>query len=380
MSVYLSLGRDKTGGFQHINDQKSGRVKLTCPFCSCPLIAVKGRVKQSHFRHDGETCNESLTQLPTIPAWDHFHLNYPLEVIEILKDGYKPECQYPTVYKPQKKSFMRYGHHIKDQLLELDSFTGNTVFSKVSKIILGIMPLLSFENWMRETLKNRIAELQHDVDQGNKHRAWLEIEASRQQAILSASLYLFEFTLEDKIVVHKIGRTTRSAIDRLKETAADLAKATGKKVVKSEVLRFANNCGHVEKYALHRYSNFALVIGSHTEYLAIDAKKLKALKAEFTKLSNNFQPFEKAEKFIVTGRWKYEEKRLAASKRGITLTLREHGKFGRPKGTVLDKHDFLVKHSDIVEALERGCSINEVAKLTDKGRSTVKRVKAALEN
>ncbi|KAB1189467.1 GIY-YIG nuclease family protein, partial [Photobacterium damselae subsp. damselae] len=34
-----------------------------------------------HFRHDGETCNESLNEIPQIPAWHHFHLNYPVKVI-----------------------------------------------------------------------------------------------------------------------------------------------------------------------------------------------------------------------------------------------------------------------------------------------------------
>lgn len=72
-----------------------------------------------------------------------------------------------------------------------------------------------------------------------------------------------------------------------------------------------------------------------------------------TKLTNNLEPFNKVERFIVSGRWKYEEKRLAASKRGIELTQRESGKFGRPKGTTVSTDDFLVKHSDIVTSLER---------------------------
>ncbi|HFQ5066053.1 TPA: hypothetical protein ACGUVR_004652 [Vibrio vulnificus] len=88
--------------------------------------------------------------------------------------------------------------------------------------------------------------------------------------------------------------------------------------------------------------------------------------------------FLQAERFIVTGRWKYEEKRLAASKRGIEITQRESGKFGRPKGTTVSTDDYLVKHSDIVTSLERDRSINQTAEFTAKGRSTVKRVKAAM--
>ncbi|MDC5711139.1 helix-turn-helix domain-containing protein [Vibrio europaeus] len=37
-----------------------------------------------------------------------------------------------------------------------------------------------------------------------------------------------------------------------------------------------------------------------------------------------------------------------------------------------------MKHSDIVTCLERGHSINQTVEFTGKGRSTVKRVKAAM--
>lgn len=106
---------------------------------------------------------------------------------------------------------------------------------------------------------------------------------------------------------------------------------------------------------------------------------MKRLKAEFTKLTNNIEPFNKAERFIATGRWKYEKKRLAASKRGIKLTQRENGKFGRPKGSITSADDFLKKHSDIVTCIEQGHSINQTAEFTGKGRSTVKRVKSIMK-
>lgn len=247
-----------------------------------------------------------------------------------------------------------------------------------AKIILGTLPLQGFSKWMRNTLQLRVLALREAIEQGTLHRAWLEIEAHRQQAILKASLYMFEYQLEDNSVIHKVGRTSREPEQRLKETILDLEKATGKAVVKSTVLRKVANCGHVEKYVFHRYNNQLANIGLHTEYLILDAKSLKRLKAEFTTLTNTPEPFNKAERFIVTGRWKYEEKRIAASKRGIELTQRESGKFGRPKGSTVSTDDFLTKHSDVVTSLERGRSINQTVEFTGKGRSTVKRVKAAL--
>lgn len=266
----------------------------------------------------------------------------------------------------------------KKELFNRDDWTGNFTFSDTARTILCSLPLSAFSQWMRNTLQIRVHTLREAIEQGTKHRAWLEIEAHRQQSILTSSFYLFEYQLADNTVIHKVGRTSRAPEQRLKETVLDLEKAAGKAVVKSTVLRKTANCGHVEKYVFHRYNNLLANIGSHTEYLELDAKSLKQLKAEFTKLSNNLSPFNKAERFIVTGRWKYEEKRLAASKRGIELTQRERGKFGRPKGSTVNTDDFLIKHSDIVISLERGHSINQTAEFTGKGRSTVKRVKAAM--
>ncbi len=379
MSVYLSLGKDKQGNFHHIDSQKSGKGDLVCPFCYCPLIAVKSKIKADHFRHDGETCNESLNEIPQIPAWHHFHLNYPVKVINALKDGYQADSKSPNVFQHWKSGLQHFPHTTKAELFKHDDWTENLLFTDTARIILGSLPLLQFSQWMRNTLQIRIQTLRDAIKQGDQHQAWLEIEAQRQESILKASLYLFEYQLEDNSVIHKVGRTSRSTEQRLKETIFDLEKAAGRTVVKSAVLREVVNSGHVEKYVFHRYSNQLANIGSHTEYLVLDSKSLKRLKAEFTKLSNNLESFNKDERFIVTGRWRYEEKRLAASKRGIEITQRENGKFGRPKGSTVSIDDFLMKHSDIVTSLERGLSINQTAEITGKGRSTVKRVKAAMK-
>ncbi|BCL74205.1 conserved hypothetical protein [Vibrio nigripulchritudo FTn2] len=377
MSVYLSLGKDTQGNFHHIDLQKSGRGKLTCPFCACPLIAVKGKTKAAHFRHDGETCRESLNEIPQIPAWHHFHLNYPIEIVDALKKGYQADSKSPNVFQDWKSEYL-FPRAAEAELFKRDEWTDNLIFTDTARTILGSLPLLGFSQWMRNSLQMRVHTLREAIEQGIKHRAWLEIEAHRQQAILNATLYLFEYQLEDRTVIHKVGRTSRAPEQRLKETVHDIERATGKKVVKSTVLRKVSNSGHVEKYVFHRYNNQLANIGTHTEYLVLDDKSLKRLKAEFTKLTNNLEPFNKNERFIVTGRWKYEEKRLAASKRGIELTQRENGKFGRPKGSTMSSNDLLRKHSDIVISLERGLSINQTAEFTGKGRSTVKRVKAAM--
>lgn len=379
MSVYLSLGKDTRGNFHHIDSQPSGRSNLICPFCACPLIAVKGKQKAAHFRHDGETCNESLNEIPQIPGWNHFHLNFSMKAIDALKEGYQADSKSPNVFQHWKSGLHRFSTTEIAELFKRDEWTGNFTFTDTGRVILGSLPLLGFSQWMRNKLKMRIKTLSEAIEQGTHHRAWFEIEAHRQQSILTASLYLFEYQLEDSSVIHKVGRTSREPEQRLKETVLDLEKATGKAVVKSTVLRKVANCGHVEKYVFHRYKNQLANIGSHSEYLVFDSKSLKRLKAEFTKLTNNHEHFNKAERFIVTGRWKYEGKRLASSRRGIERNRREKGKFGRPKGSRVNIDDFLMKHSDIVTSLESGLSINQTAEFTGKGRSTVKRVKAVMK-
>lgn len=380
MGVYLSLGKDIQGNFHHIDEQVSGRGNLLCPFCDCPLIAVKGTQKAAHFRHDGDTCNESLNEIPQIPGWNHFHLNYSLDVVTVLNDGYQADSKSPNVFQHWKSELGRIPYSIRDELFKQDAWTENLLFTDTSRVIIGSLPLQAFSQWMRTSLQARIQILREATEQGRKHRAWLDIEAHRQESILKASLYLFEYQLNDKSIIHKVGRTLREPAQRLKETVLDLERATSQRVLKSKVLRVVANSGHVERYVFHRYHKQLANIGSHTEYLALDDKAVKRLKAEFTKLANNLESFNKDERFIITGRWRYEAKRLEASKRGIELTLRENGTFGRPKGSVMSDQAFLEKHSDIVAMLDSGTSINKTAEITGKGQSTVKRVKAVMNN
>ena len=59
-----------------------------------------------------------------------------------------------------------------------------------------------------------------------------------------------------------------------------------------------------------------------------------------------------------------------ARKRGVVL--------GRPKGTTLERAQFLRKHRDILRQLKAGQSVRNAARIVGKGISTGQRVKAAL--
>ena len=63
---------------------------------------------------------------------------------------------------------------------------------------------------------------------------------------------------------------------------------------------------------------------------------------------------------------------------GLREARRKGVKLGRPKGTTLDRRDFLQKHKDIRRQLKAGQSVRNAAKITGKGVSTVQRVKLEL--
>ena len=65
---------------------------------------------------------------------------------------------------------------------------------------------------------------------------------------------------------------------------------------------------------------------------------------------------------------------------GLAVARRNGKLLGRRKGTTLAPADFLKKHQDIVRLLRAGQSVRNAAKITNKGASTVERVKAALVN
>lgn len=65
-------------------------------------------------------------------------------------------------------------------------------------------------------------------------------------------------------------------------------------------------------------------------------------------------------------------------KSGLAEAKRRGRKLGRPEGSTDTRKEFLSRHADIVRLLKQGHSVRNTAKITDKGGSTVQRVKLAL--
>lgn len=67
-------------------------------------------------------------------------------------------------------------------------------------------------------------------------------------------------------------------------------------------------------------------------------------------------------------------------KSGLAEARRKGRKLGRRKGSRDSPKEFLAKHVDIIRLLKQGHSVRNTAKISDKGGSTVQRVKAALKS
>lgn len=63
---------------------------------------------------------------------------------------------------------------------------------------------------------------------------------------------------------------------------------------------------------------------------------------------------------------------------GLAEARRKGKTLGRPVGSTMDGGELLAKHADIVRGLRAGKPIRDVAAITGKGASTVKRVKKAM--
>ena len=51
-----AYGVNPEGELITIEEVSSGKTNLVCPFCDRDLTAKKGKIKQHHFAHTGETC------------------------------------------------------------------------------------------------------------------------------------------------------------------------------------------------------------------------------------------------------------------------------------------------------------------------------------
>ena len=298
---FLTVGKARDGELVSIDTQNSGLCDLVCPFCLRALVAVRGQVRIHHFRHDGSTCRESKRPLFLIPGWDHFNLSLPASVVDEL--FYQTSKSYFPSYLDRKPSLMlgrmeRYG------LIE-HGYRGHWQLTDTAQVVTGMLSLSKFDPWLRKRLQERLCEKRGLVAAGQLHPAHYQVEASRQEQILSATLYLFELVSADGATFYKIGRTLRNVEQRLAEVSRDM-KLMLHVPIQGKILKAIEGAGHIEKYTLWKYRASLLAIGRYQEYLQLMPGDLRGLKSELTRFENSRDAFNESEVVIASGKWTNE--------------------------------------------------------------------------
>jgi len=390
--VWLHYGVDANNTLVSIEDTRSGKTNLGCPYCGNQLIAKKGRVKQHHFAHNDETCNLIIKreprELPTLPLYDAFDIFLTGKELEQLKKlWHRHKSHNNGIHSLEvlpaftRENLLKYNQH-----LNIGNGSGVYQFTDLGKIPVGALSLKLF-NWVQEPLiLQKLTDLEAGVfdNQGSVlpqpelsfRLTDLRIYAAQLRKILLSTLYYLEVKADGQIL-YKIGVTTRSISKRLAEIQRDLRSHF--QTVAINVLATWAHRGNVEKYFKYRYSDFNYPIGSLTEYFRFaDPSDAIAVKHDL----DSMQPklLSPVEQDIVEGKSSPIEQALHTetkpkerSRRGKPLLAASHY-------CELDQLFLSSPASQLViEALHQGCSLRQAALVASVSVNTARKVLAVLQ-
>ena len=255
-----------------IEEVASGKTNLVCPFCDRNLTAKKGKIKQHHFAHSGETClRVRKGKLPSLPLYDNFHLQLSAKHFQLLKQLWREygHTDYAIVTVP-----------FKLEMKKLFTWTPQGYyFTPLGKIPVGGLSLSGFNAVQEPLILSELDRLINSVeiakvlgvDVREEKLADLTIYQLQLRRILQFTLYFLEIKASGRIL-HKIGVTSRTMSDRLPEIERDLKQHYSN--ISINVLNTWQHRGNVELYFKHRYQKFNYRIGKLTEYykfLDVDA-------------------------------------------------------------------------------------------------------------
>ena len=247
-----------------ISEVTSGKTNLVCPFCDRSLTAKKGKIKQHHFAHTGETClRVRKDKLPSLPLYDNFHLNLSSKHFQLIKDLWQEygNTDYAIITVP-----------FELETKKLFNWTQKGYyFTDLGKIPVGGLSLSGFNAIQEPLILAELNQLTNSVeiakaiggDVLEEKLADLKIYRLQIQRILRFTLYFLEIEADGKSI-HKIGVTSRTMSDRLPEIERDLKQHYS--VIEIDVLGTWQHRGNVELYFKHRYQKFNYRIGKLTEY------------------------------------------------------------------------------------------------------------------
>ena len=269
--MWLKYGVAPSGELAGIDEVVRGKTQLTCLYCGGGLTAKKGKVKEHHFAHTGETCKPVSQRIktkafPSLPLYDNFTIQLKGEELEQLKVLWK---EYGAQDYGIPKDLVNFRWQLKG-LLESE---GDRIyqFTHLGLIPVGALPLASFNKVQEPLLLSELVKLERSAAVAeaaglsclDERRADLLIYRSQLHRILVNSLYFLEVKA-DGHCFYKIGVTTRSFEERIAEVQRDVRAHYSDVTV--NLLGLWEHRGNVELYFKHRYKAFNYRIGKLTEY------------------------------------------------------------------------------------------------------------------
>ena len=394
--MWLRYGVNQDNNLVSIEDSPRGKTDLRCPYCGGKLTAKKGRVKEHHFAHDGETCREVASksrEAPNLPLYDSFNISLTGKELEHLKQLWdKYGCIDKGIYESEIKSVF-----VKKDLLKYNDYRlrGRYEFTKLGKIPVGALSLMLFNQVQEPFIEEKLQELDkrarvaflNGESNFNEFLSDLQIFRAELKKILSNTLYYLQIDVGEE-TFYKIGITTRDVTERVAEIKQDLLKPKGTCSIK--VLLQRPHRGNVEKYFKYRYAPHNYPIGSFTEYYKFeDPQEAKKALTDLRRMKKKV--LSEVESEILAGKPSVveellserlrEERRSIAISTGMKRAAYWGTHIGRPVGSETEE-EFLAKPSsqNIVAALNEGLSLRKAAQKAGASVNTVRKVKALLSN
>lgn len=382
--MWLRYGVDANNKLIEIGEVASGRTNLICPYCGRALIAKKGKIKEHHFAHDGETCNLIIKReprdIPHLPLYDAFDIYLTGKQLEQLKKLWH-RCKSHNGGIDRLEVLPAF---TQENLLELRQTinvgTGRSAyhFTDLGLIPVGALPLTSFNSVQEPLIERKLTQLEAAIFDNSGavlprkelliRLTDLRIYCAQMRKILLSSLYYLKVQADGQ-TFFKIGVTTRTMPKRLAEIYRDLRSHY--EAVEIEVLRTWANRGNVEKYFKYRYSNFNYPIGTLTEYFKFAAPQL----VERDLHQMEAKMLSPVEQDILAGK---QDEFLAA--------LLADGQMKAGDVRVSDrmealKQAFLSKPSSqqVITALHQGCSLRDAAAIALVSVDTARKVLAVMQ-
>ena len=279
LTMWLKFGVALSGELTSIDEVVRGKTNLACLYCGGSLTAKKGKVKEHHFAHTGETCKPVSQRIktkafPSLPLYDNFTIQLKGEELEQLKVLWKE-------YGAQDYAIPRDLVNFRWQLKGLLESEGDRSyqFTDLGKIPVGALPLVLFNQVQEPLLLSELMKLEGSVEIAeaaglsclNERLADLKIYRAQLRRILVNSLYFLEVKADGQ-TFYKIGVTTRSIEERIAEVQRDVRAHYSDVAI--NLLGLWEHRGNVELYFKHRYQPFNYRIGTLTEYFAFPDVKV----------------------------------------------------------------------------------------------------------